>query len=299
MCAKTVEDLIDLINIRNPTTNVDINKKANPKDLWEKYNDYMSEDILHCMRRLNANPNVQFTSNIYNEALILIEDVCLTIANKSLAELGMIAPNSSGYDIFDREIQRESHFDVNELQTFVRINLPKLVLEQRTTYDTIINAISKKSSGLYFSDAPGGTGKTFLISIILVTIRLQNNIALVIASSGITATILDGGRTAHSALKFKLNMQVIETPTCNISKYSWMGKVLRSCQLIIRDECTMAHKKSLEAHHRTLKDLRGNEQLFGGALILLAGDFRQTLPVIPHSTPADELNASLKSSVLW
>jgi ATP-dependent DNA helicase PIF1 len=45
--------------------------------------------------------------------------------------------------------------------------------------------------------------------------------------------------------------------------------------------------------------LRGNDQLFGGALILLSGDFRQTLPVIPRSTPADELNACLKSSVLW
>ncbi|GFX87397.1 ATP-dependent DNA helicase [Trichonephila clavipes] len=253
---------------------------ANPKDLWEKYKDYMSEDILHRIRRINVNPNIQFTSNIYNEALILIEDICLTIADKSLTKLGMIAPNKSGNDIFDRDINRETHFDVNELQTFVRINLPKLVLEQRTAYDTIINAIANKSCGLYFLDAPGGTGKTFLISIILAIIRSQNNIALAIASSGIAATLLDGGRTAHSALKLPLNIQVIETPTCNISKFSGMGKVLRTCQLIIWDECTMAHKKSLEALNRTLQDLRGNEQLFGDALILLAGDFRQTLPVI-------------------
>ena len=61
----------------------------------------------------------------------------------------------------------------------------------------------------------------------------------------------------------------------------------------------MAHKKSLEALNNTLKYLKGNEQLFGGTLILLSGDFRQTLPVIPRSTPADELNACLKSSVLW
>ncbi|GFT41378.1 ATP-dependent DNA helicase [Trichonephila clavipes] len=61
----------------------------------------------------------------------------------------------------------------------------------------------------------------------------------------------------------------------------------------------MAHKKSLEALNRTLKDLRGNGQLFGGTLILLAGDFQQTLPVIPRSTLTDELNACLKSSVLW
>nr|XP_042906016.1 uncharacterized protein LOC122270892 [Parasteatoda tepidariorum] len=215
---------------------------ANPKDLWEKYKDYKSEDILHRMRRINANPNIQFTSNIYNEALILIENICLTIPNKSLTELGMIAPNRS--------------------------------------------------------DAPGDTGKTFLISIILATIR-SNNIALAIASSGIAATLLDGGRTVHSALKLPLNMQVIETPTCNISKGSGMGKALRSCQLIKWEECTMAHKRSLEALNRTLKDLRGNEQLFGGALILLAGDFGETLPLIPRSTPAYELNTCLKSSVLW
>jgi PIF1-like helicase len=56
----------------------------------------------------------------------------------------------------------------------------------------------------------------------------------------------------------------------------------------------------LETVHilEALKDLRGNEQLFGGALISLSGDFRQTPPVIPQSTPADELNACLKSSVL-
>jgi hypothetical protein len=30
---------------------------------------------------------------------------------------------------------------------------------------------------------------------------------------------------------------------------------------------------------------------FGNALILLAGDCRQKLPVLPRSTPADEINA--------
>ncbi|GFR06832.1 ATP-dependent DNA helicase [Trichonephila clavata] len=94
---------------------------ANPKDLWGKYKYYMSEDILHHMRRINANPNIQLTSNIYSEALILIEDVCLTIVNKSLIELGMIAPNRYRIGIFDRDILRETFFDVNDLQTFVRI----------------------------------------------------------------------------------------------------------------------------------------------------------------------------------
>ncbi|XP_003741317.1 ATP-dependent DNA helicase PIF6-like [Galendromus occidentalis] len=61
----------------------------------------------------------------------------------------------------------------------------------------------------------------------------------------------------------------------------------------------MAHRKALEALDRLLRDLRNNENLFGGALILLSGDFRQTLPVIPRSTPADEIGACLKASRLW
>ncbi|GFU56508.1 ATP-dependent DNA helicase [Trichonephila clavipes] len=141
--------------------------------------------------------------------------------------------------------------------------------------------------------------RLFLLSLILATIRSQNNIALAIASSGTAATLLDGGRTTHSALKLPLNLQNTEAPTCNISKNSGMGKVLQTCQIIIWDECTMSHKKALETLDRTLRDFRGNIRIFGGVLILLSGDFRQTLPIIPRSTPAHELHACLKSSVLW
>lgn len=60
----------------------------------------------------------------------------------------------------------------------------------------------------------------------------------------------------------------------------------------------MAHKKSLEALNRTLQDLRESERPFGGALILLSGDFRQTLPVIPRSTPADEMATRTEINVV-
>ncbi|GFU97335.1 ATP-dependent DNA helicase [Trichonephila clavipes] len=272
---------------------------SNPKDLWEKYKNYMSEDILHRLRAANQNPDIQFTPNVYNEALIFIVDICLTIANKGLVQLGMTASNRPANNLFDRDFQRETHYDSDELRTFVRTNLPQLILEQRIAYDRIMRAITEQSGGLFFIDAPGGTGKTFFLSLILATIRSQNNIALAIASSGIAATLLDGGRTTHSALKLPLNFQNTEAPTCNISKNSGMGKVLQTYQIIIWDECTMSHKKALEALDRTLRDFRGNKWIFGGALILLSGDFRQTLPIIPRSTPVDELHACLKSSVLW
>lgn len=73
-------------------------------------------------------------------------------------------------------------------------------------------------------------------------------------------------------------------PTCNLTKRSAMATVLETCKFIIQDLCIMAHKKALDALDRTLRDFRDNEKLMGRNLILLAGDFRQTLPVVPRLT---------------
>ena len=126
----------------------------------------------------------------------------------------------------------------------------------------------------------------------LATIRSHNEIALALASSGIASALLEGGRTANSALKFTLNIQSNETPASNTSKNSAIVEVVQQCKLEVGNECMMAHKKSLEALDRTMKDLRNNHNQFGKAIILLAGDFRLPLPVIPTSTPVDEFNAS-------
>ena len=75
-----------------------------------------------------------------------------------------------------------------------------------------------------------------------------------------------------------------------------MGKILQICKIIVWDECTMANKKSLAPLDWFLQDMRINSNLFGGVLILLAGDFRQTLPVICGTIPAIELNSGLKLS---
>ncbi|XP_075210413.1 uncharacterized protein LOC142317750 [Lycorma delicatula] len=115
----------------------------------------------------------------------------------------------------------------------------------------------------------------------------------------IAATLIEGARIAYSALKLPWNLHTIESPTCNIKKNSGVAKVLQSCKIIIWDERTLSHIKALEALDRTRKYIRGNNKHFSGALILLSGDFRQTLPVIQRSTAADELNACLKSSHLW
>ena len=156
-----------------------------------------------------------------------------------------------------------------------------------------------KKGGMFFIDAPGGTGKTFLIGMFLAQVRRKKDIALAVASSGIAATLLPGGRTAHSTFKLPFDLTSTDEPLCNVSRGSATGNLLKKASLIVWDECTMAHKYAIEALDRTLQDLRENKSPMGGVVFLMAGDFRQTLPVIPKGTKADEIKACIKKSYLW
>lgn len=73
-------------------------------DLWNTYKDDMYDDILHRMRTTTSNPDLQLSDEIYNETLILIEDKCSIISNKTLSQLGLTEPNRPMHDAFNQEI---------------------------------------------------------------------------------------------------------------------------------------------------------------------------------------------------
>lgn len=235
---------------------------------------------------------------IHNQALIYIEDICLDTKGKSNEQLGLPKPDRQN-NACNPEIVREMNYDFDELTRFVTANQPKLVADQKIAYDTIVNAINCNEGGLFFLDAPGGTGKTFLLNLILATIRRSGKIILAVASSGIAATLLAGGRTAHSTFKIPLDMTRSDYPSCGVSRGTKRAELLNACSAVIWDECTMSHKKSFEAVERLFRDIKKSNVFMGGVAMIFAGDFRQTLPVIKRSTPVDELNACLKASILW
>ncbi|GIY48406.1 ATP-dependent DNA helicase [Caerostris extrusa] len=101
----------------------------------------MSEDILHLLLATNKNPEMHFTPNVYNEAFFFIEGMCLAIANKELVQLNDYTKSISN-GLFDSNLKLETHFDVEELDTFVQTNLPKLVQEQRLQEFTCLSTQS-------------------------------------------------------------------------------------------------------------------------------------------------------------
>src|SRR5256885_9466971 len=84
---------------------------------------------------------------------------------------------------------------------------------QKNVFDTIVESIEKSVGKVFFIDGPGGTGKTFVYNSLLAYVRSKGDIALAVASSGIAALLLDGGRTAHS--RFKIPLVINSGSTCN------------------------------------------------------------------------------------
>lgn len=100
-------------------------------------------------------------------------------------------------------------------------------------------------------------------------------------------------------LQIPIDMNNTDTIVCNIKKKTPKAELLKKADILIWDEISMMNRKGVEAVHRTLQDIRENECLMGGILVILAGDFRQTLPVVKRGTMVDEIDACLKSSKLW
>ncbi|CAA0806960.1 PIF1 helicase [Striga hermonthica] len=150
---------------------------------------------------------------------------------------------------------------------------------------------------LFFIDGPGGTGKSFLYSALLATIHSKGGIALVMATSGIAASILPGGRTTHS--RFKIPIDLSTSRTCRISKQSSIGCLIRESKLIVWDEAPMAKTDAIKALDKALQDLCGCVDIFGGKVIVFGGDFRQVLPVVRRGSRKDTVCACIISSDVW
>lgn len=154
---------------------------SNSLELWQMFKKYLSEDILRDVRRKNPALDIDYNEDIYNQALILIEDITLNRGGKLLTEFGLTSPRRDHSDALSTEILRETSYHVERLADYVRANVPKLNADQRTASEKIRNAVnaSAADSGLpgqlFFLDVPGGTGKTFLISLLLAYFRSKRS----------------------------------------------------------------------------------------------------------------------------
>eukprot|EP00267_Zea_mays_P045214 XP_020397479.1 uncharacterized protein LOC109941325 [Zea mays] len=103
----------------------------------------------------------------------------------------------------DREIYEEESIVPTTEDVALKETLNE---EQRSAYDKILSVVDTNNGGVFFVDGPGGTGKTYLYKALLAALRSQDKIAVATATSGVAASILPGGRTAHSRFKIPLTI---------------------------------------------------------------------------------------------
>jgi hypothetical protein len=171
-----------------------------------------------------------------------------------------------------------------------------LNVEQRVGFDLIMNHVDKKVGRVFFVDGPGGTGKTYLYKALLAKVRSMNLTAIATATSGIAASIMLGGRTAHS--RFRIPIKIDNNTMCSFTKQSDTAELLRRAALVIWDEVAMTKRQVVETLDKTLQDIMGCNQHFGGKVMLFGGDFRQVLPIVVRGTRAQITNVTLLKSYM-
>ncbi|GFU93609.1 ATP-dependent DNA helicase [Trichonephila clavipes] len=138
---------------------------SNPLQLWDKYKVALSEDILHRFEKMDQVNN----DLCLNEALIHIEDKIIKISGKKLSNFGMLTPQRRGE--LSTDLNKELNYNIALLDTQMSVTDPRLLPEQKDIYNKILQRVELGEGGLFLLDAPGGTGKTFLLNLLLAKIH--------------------------------------------------------------------------------------------------------------------------------
>ena len=274
-----------------------------PVTLFNEFWDSWADDFKH----KGLQRNIELSEDQLRTMILLDIDMRLQSFEKSLVDFGLPVPTPE--DLRNVEsvvctqpavIREELDFDVVELTESVDERVPTFTAEQATVFQSVMQAVKDSQPLQVFLDARGGCGKTYLLNTILSAVRCLDggSTALAMATTGIAANLLELGRTFHSRLKAPLTPT--EKSTLAISGQSSLAELIRMSKLLLIDEATMLNRYMLEALDTTLRDIMDKPLApFGDKILILAGDFRQCLPVVPGATRAGIVSHCINQSPLW
>ena len=287
-----------------------------PLIVWDKMKDYMYSDLVLKFNRKYSTLKQDFIKintlseenkkKMQDTALYEIEKI-MRYHGESIGKYKFKVPHytdifQSNKDSLDYYI--EGTYDSEKCNQRAIENITKMNDEQKQVYDGIINIINDEERALMpkgrciFINAPGGTGKSFILKTICDFVRGNSERAIMVGASGIAALNFEGGRTAHS--RFKIPLNILANSTCEIEKDSYLAKMIKESKVVIWDEAVMQDKHILECVDRTFRMLLGNAHTpFGGKCMILAGDFRQCIAIVRGGGYHQCCKASICNSYLW
>ena len=275
---------------------------ADPRALWDTFWHHICDDLRHQLRvHVFQNRDMDPSeAQIQDYGLYLIDQL-LSHSGKRLADWPDMPQVVDNWDahIADQNplIAEQREYGLEEQAGLAAQSIASLNPDQQSAFDRITSAITNSTGETFFLHGPGGTGKTYLYNTLCYSLRSQNKIVLCVASSGIAALLLKGGRTAHS--RFKIPVPCNEATFCTIPKTSHLARLISQTDLVIWDEAPMQHRHIMETVDRSFRDLRDSDKPFGGLTIVFGKDFQQILPVVLKGDRAQVVGACMQRSILW
>ena len=121
----------------------------------------------------------------------------LLLHDLTLEDVYLPTPLNEREEKIPKLLQYHLDYDRQRLLTEVKRDVATLNADQKKVFVTIFQALVKGEGGAFFIDAPGGTGKTYLMNLLLKLVRSYGHVGLATASTGIASQLLDGGATLH------------------------------------------------------------------------------------------------------
>ena len=331
-CLKESSISLMPIQLRHLFSNIlFFNKPANPLRLWNlqiqnyPFYTFLSEDFKRKRRnqqqqqqQLIHNDEEETTQDDINNCLYHLNDLIEKISGNT-TNLEKLCPSlpkptipkNDNYNYGDNVINNNKAIydqlpknveEIQKLKNLYNTNYEKANIDQKNVLDRINDAVNHRLEDnyqkLFFIDAPGGTGKTFVCNSIIAKYRSELKVVIAAATSGIASLLLlQPSKTIHST--FGIPLHITESSTSSLKNYSDTGKMLKMSTIIIIDEAPTIGKDVIEIVNKKLQTLMNNEYPFGNKIVILAGDFRQTLAIVKHGKKADIISNLIINTDWW
>ncbi|MEK7068890.1 MAG: helix-turn-helix domain-containing protein [Patescibacteria group bacterium] len=138
-------------------------------------------------------------------------------------------------------------------------------------------AILKTGANVFLTGEPG-SGKTHTINQYVSHLRSCNIEPSITASTGIAATHI-GGYTIHSWSGIGIRRDLTKYDLDRIGQNRNVVRRVGNARILIIDEVSMLSARTLSMVDAVCREIRRNQQPFGGLQVILVGDFFQLPPV--------------------
>jgi PIF1-like helicase/Helitron helicase-like domain at N-terminus len=156
------------------------------------------------------------------------------------------------------------------------LNLPEDQLHVLSTIRNILGPKHQQNKYPYFFiTGSGGTGKSYIINLIVENLKSKNSNYLLLASTGVAATNI-GGETIHSALRIQEKISGFQTLAFHDPDFF---KFLKTIDTLIIDEISMVSALLFSFISDMFSIIQQQTIAFGGLNVIVAGDLAQLPPV--------------------